>query len=349
MRADESQTLLLKAALLDREPALAAWREWSRREAIETTDPASSHLAGLLWRNLAAHGVEDPAMPKLRGAYRHTWFKNQTGLKDAAPALRVLREAGVPTLVLKGTGLCALHYRDWGVREVGELKALVPPDRALEAIAALRQAGAEPVSARVEASLGVQPGARFVHRDGWNVNLRWFSLWRSSSDASLWEHAVPLELGGEPTRAPAPTDQLITVCAEGAEYNESSPLRWIADASTVLRAGEVDWERFEREARERLLTVVLASAVDDLRDLVDAPIPAEVARRLRDTPSPRFERIGFRATSRPFGVRAALILWERYRRLSVLRPPGPRPGFFQALRHLAASRFRARVPSRPAG
>jgi hypothetical protein len=359
-RPNESQALLLRAALLDREPALAAWREWSRRETIETTDLPSSRLAGLVCRNLDAHGVEHHTMPKLRGAYRYIWFKNQTLLRNTAPALRALHEAGIPTLLLKGASLSALHYRDWGVREMGDVDVLVPPYRALDAIAVLRGTGAEPSCARVEESIYVQHGDSFKHGNGWNLDLHWFSLWRSSSDVSLWEHAVPLELCGERTLAPAPTHQLMHVCTHGAQYNESTPIRWIADAWTVLQTNEVDWELFEREARERLLTVVLASALNYLRDLVDAPIPNEVVRRLEAAPSPRFERIGFRATAKPFGpVRTALMLWERYRRLSVLRPPGPRPGFFrgfygflslswgverpwqfpkEAMRHFAASR-----------
>ena len=330
-RPNESQTLLLKAGLLDREPALAAWREWSRRETIETTDGPSSQLAGLVWRNLDAHGIDHHTMPKLRGAYRHTWFKNQTLLKNATVVLAALREAGIPTLLLKGASLCPLHYRDWGVRGMGDLDVLVPPHRALEAIAVLRGTGAEPVCARVEQSIDIQHGESFIHRDGWNLDLHWYSLWRSSSDASLWEHAVPLEVGGEHTLAPGPTHQLIHVCTHGAEYNESSPIRWVADAWTVLQTSEVDWELFEREARERLLTVLLASALTHLRDGFDAPIPEAVVRRLEATPSPRFERIGFRATAKPFGpVRTAVKLWERYRRMSVLQPPGPRPSFCRA-------------------
>ena len=362
-RPNESQELLLKAALLDGEPALEAWREWNRREVLEEADTSSTRLAGLVWRNLDAHGVNHPIMPKLKGAYRHRWSKNRVLLAQTSVALRALRQAGIPTLVLNGASLCALYYRDWGACGVDDLDVLVPPDRALDAIGVLRGIGAGPLWDRVEDTLDVRPAHLFKHPDGWGVGLHWFSLWRSSSDATMWEHAVPLELSGERTLAPAPTHQLIHVCVQGADYEAESRIRWVADAHAVLQTGEVDWELLEREAVDRLLTVVLASALKYLRELLDASIPHDVVQRLEAGPSPRFERIGFRATSKPYSpTRTALMLWERYRRLAMLRPPGPRAGLFrsfygplslqwgverpwqfprEAMRHLAASRSAA--------
>ena len=99
--ATPSQRLLLRAALLQGEPALDAWREWNRREVIEELDSASDELLGLLWRNLDAHGVKHDTMRKLKGVYRHTWFKNQSVLRQAGVPIRGLREAGIPTLALE--------------------------------------------------------------------------------------------------------------------------------------------------------------------------------------------------------------------------------------------------------
>ena len=148
--ATPSQRLLLRGALLEGERALEAWREWDRREVIEELDSASDGLVGLLWRNLDAHGVEHETMPKLKGVYRHTWFKNQTVLRQAGIPIRVLRKAGIPTLALKGATLCPLYYRDWGVRRMEDFDLLVPPDRATDAMAALRAIGATPSGGGLE-------------------------------------------------------------------------------------------------------------------------------------------------------------------------------------------------------
>jgi putative nucleotidyltransferase-like protein len=321
-----SQRLLLRAALLEGEPALGAWREWDRREVIEEVDKACEGLVGLLWRNLDAHGIEHHAMPKLKGVYRYTWFKNQSVLRQAGAPIRALREAGIPTLALKGATLCPLYYRDWGVRRMDDFDLLVPPDRATDAMAVLRAIGATPSVSNAETSIPLRHSVPFSHPDGWALDLHWYSLWRSSSDQALWDHAVPLEVGGEHTLAPGPTHQLLLVCVHGADWAENAPLRWVADATAVIRGGEVDWDLLVEEADARLLTVVLGSTLEYLRDVVDAPVPDDVLRRLHDAPSPRFERAAFRQTARPMGPRRSLYsIWERHRRLKRLRPPGPTP------------------------
>ena len=324
--ATPSQRLLLRAGLLEGQPALDAWREWERREQVEDLDPASDGLVGLLWRNLDAHGVEHQTMPKLKGVYRHTWFNNQTVLRQAGVPIRALREAGIPTLALKGATLCPLYYRDWGVRRMEDFDLLVRPDQALGAIAALRGIGAKPTSRHPEEAIPLRHSEPFSHLDGWSMDLHWYSLWRSAPDDSLWDHAVPLEVGGERTLAPGPTHQLLLVCVHGADWDAKSPVRWVADATAVIRAGEVDWDLLVEEAKARVLTLVLGSTLSYLRNVVDAPVPDHVLRRLHDAPSPLFERIGFRQTTRPFSpIRTIYSVWERQQRLKRLRPPGPPP------------------------
>jgi Uncharacterised nucleotidyltransferase len=323
--ATPSQRLLLRAALLQGEPALDAWREWNRHEVIEKLESASDGLVGLLWRNLDAYGVEHHTMPKLKGVYRHTWFKNQSVLRQAGFPIRALREAGIPTLALKGAALCPVYYRDWGVRRMEDFDLLVPPDRATDAMAALRATGATSSVANAEAWVHLRHSVPFTHPDGWELDLLWYSLWRSASDQTLWDHAIPLLIGGEHTLAPGPTHQLLLVCVHGADWATNRP-RTVADATAVIMAGDVDWDLLVEEAKERLLTVVLGSMLEYLRDVVDAPVPDDVPRRLREAPSPRFERVGFRQTSRPFRPSTPLyMIWERRRRLKRLQPPGPTP------------------------
>jgi Uncharacterised nucleotidyltransferase len=331
-RPTHSQQLLLRGALWKGEPALEAWRQWREREVLEEVEPASQRLVGLLYRNLEAHGVEHRSMRKLKGVYMHTWYKNRTVLRGSVPPLRALREGGIPTLVLKGVSLCEIYYRDWGVRGMEDLDVLVPPDRAYDAIAALRGIGAQPATLRIEETVPLRNAGPFEHPDGWDVDLHWYSLFRSASDESMWEQAVPLEVSGEQTLAPGPTHMLLHVCTHGADYNETAPIRWLSDAYVVLESGQVDWELFVREARARLLTVVLASSLRHLVEVMHAEVPAEVISELEAVRAPRFERAGFRATAQPFSPRrTVLMLWERYRRMRALRPPGPKPaGLFRS-------------------
>jgi len=324
--ATPSQRLLLRASLLEGETALEAWRDWDRREVLEELDGASDGLVGLLWRNLDAHGVEHETMSKLKGVYRHTWFENQTVLRQAAIPIRALRTAGIPTLALTGATMCPLYYRDWGVRRMDDFDLLVPPDRATDAMAALRAIGASPRMSNAEAWVPLRHSMPFRHPDGWQVDLHWYSLWRSASDQAVWDHAVAVDVGGERILAPVPTHQLLLVCVQGADWAPSPSLRWLADATFVIRAGDVDWDLLVEEADKRLVTVALGSTLEYLRDTVDTPVADTVLRRLHQAHSPRFERTGFRQTSRQDGaVTTVFRVWERQRRLKRLRPPGPTP------------------------
>ena len=180
--------------------------------------------------------------------------------------------------------------------------------------------------ANAEAWIPLRHSGPFIHPDGWEMDLHWYSLWRSASDQGLWDHAVPVLIGREETLAPGPTHQLLIVCVDGADWATNRPLRAVADAAALIRAGDVDWDLLVQEANDRLLTVVLGSMLEYLQDVVDAPVPDDVLRRLREAPSPRFERVGFRQTARPFRLSTPLyMIWERRRRLKRLRPPGPTP------------------------
>jgi len=92
------QELLLKAALLSGEEALESWRKW--QDAIdwnEFLDHGSFRLLPLLYTNLYNHGVDDPAMGKLKGIYRQAWSKNQTLFHEMAKVVKYLQHAGIKT------------------------------------------------------------------------------------------------------------------------------------------------------------------------------------------------------------------------------------------------------------
>jgi Uncharacterised nucleotidyltransferase len=265
-------------------------------------------------------------MEELERVHRRSLEHNRELARNAGGVVAALRREGMPSVVLKGCSLCPLHYRDWGARRMADADLLVPAQRAREAIGVLQRLGLDPRVTRPESLVVASHAQPFFHDGGWSVDLHWYSLWRVSSDERLWQQAVPFELGGAPALAPAPTHQLLHVCAHGADWNEIAPLRWVADAFAVLRSSEIDWELFERETSERALAPVLADALGYLVEAFQAPVPNATLERLRGMPSPRFAVAGHRAATQPYSPRRTLrVAWERYRRLRVLKPPGPRP------------------------
>jgi hypothetical protein len=142
------QELLLKAALLDPEEAIPAWRSARATLDIDRLEPGSYSLMPLVYRSLRAANVDEPLMPRLKGIYRHTWSKNQLLGEDAAAALAALARAGVDALAIGGLSRLRF-YPELGLRTMTECEVLCRPDDVERALRALGWAAGESVPARV--------------------------------------------------------------------------------------------------------------------------------------------------------------------------------------------------------
>jgi hypothetical protein len=321
-----SQALLARAALLEGSAALDAWHAWQQVESLSRIDYETRALLPLLYRNLRSLDQGEPALPLLKGAYRHAWFENQHQLRRAGSALATLTEAGFETLVLKGAALTVQCYRDSGLRPMADVDVLVRTDTAREAADVLCRSGwRRATGPGLAHQMPVAPGTLYLDDKGGRVDLHWHALWAPSAEDDFWQAAVPIEVGGAPTLGQCPADHLLQVCVHGAWSGEHQPVRWLADAMIVLRSPgpELDWDRLVERARARSLTLPVAAALHYLRDTVAAPVPAEVVRSLATAPRGYAERAAHWAwTGRPTRARRAVILADNYRRLRAL-PPGP--------------------------
>ena len=336
------QELLLKAALLPREAALAAWEEWLTVADLERLDWASDRLLPLLYRQLETHGVSHPAMARLRGIHRHAWCKTQVQLHHAAPLLRALHAAGVRTLLLKGGALLA-HYRlDFGVRPMADFDVLVPPGDALAAAQLLERSGwwlksGEPFTAARCANRHADEffkGARHC------IDLHWQALpecVEPAADDDFWAAAWPVEFAGESTLVPCPADQLLHTCAHGAAWSQVPPLRWVADAMTVLRAApELDWDRLLAQTTRRGLSLPLRATLGYLREVFGAPVPASFLQQLANLPVTAEQRLRHLERMHPHHLRSRRVTLAMHLlayRLAVTRDEARR-GAFGFLRHL---------------
>lgn len=294
------QELLLRAALLEGEPAERAWVEWRGRHEDEQFDPASFRLLPLVYRNLSALGSDDPWMGRLKGLYRRSWFLNQSLFTRAAGALERLEAADIPTLLLKGAGLSAAHYRDLGVRPMDDVDMAVPRERAGDALAVLAAAGLHPTRLVGAEHLSVAHAETLVDEAGNHIDLHWSVMWRAGPDEELWQAAVPVELRGVATRTLCATDHVLQTCAHGAYWNQIHPLRWVSDVAAILRSpDEIDWERLVRLAERRELTLPVGDALGYMQERFAAPVPADLRDRLRAQPVRALRRASYRVERLP--------------------------------------------------
>lgn len=332
-RPTDNELLLIRCATAVGEHAADCWRQWQ----LEGDPGEGSPVLPLVWRNLTAQGLGDTLPGEFKEAYHGTWRHNHHLIAQAARGLGALRAAGIPTMVLKGTALSVVHYRDLGARPFVDVDVLVPTQTATDAIIALRKSGWEPLINDFEALRSINHAAPFGNRNGGVIDLHWHSLWRPAPEDDLWEAAVPIEVGGMPTLAPSSADLLLQVCAHGVQWVPSPPGRWIADCLVVLRSSgdAFDWDRVVARTGARHLAVFIHSALRLLAETFpEAAIPSWVLPALRTAGGSTLERSAHAAALRMRrGMARSLIFHcDRYRAWAAVDFDGRRrPSFPEAV------------------
>ena len=301
------EELLLQAALYEDERALPAWRAWEADVDWEGhIEDASYRLLPLVYDNLLRGGFDQPIMQRLKGIYRLAWYRNQTGLARLGGLLRALREAGIATMVPKGSALVVTHYESYGLRPMSDGGIVVKEHDAAAAIDLLTSHGwtfePSPVGVALNSLLAARHAVALKDAKGNEIDLHWHVLQENchpGADQSFWEGSVEIEIAGERTRALNATDQLLHVCVHGARWNELPSIRWVADAIMILRhSPAIDWDRLLRQAQDRLLVLPLRSTISYLTQVFEAPIPDAVLARLRSDAVSVQEQLEFRYRSR---------------------------------------------------
>lgn len=298
------QELLLRAALLRGDAAIKAWHAWMSQVDVELLDYGSHRLLPLLHDNLRRHKIEEPILGKLKGVYRQTWYKNQILFHIASEMLRSFRDAGIETLVLKGAALSLLYYQDKGLRPMQDFDLLVRPSQAVRAISLLSELKWRAIYLYPESLLPYEHGCEFEDSAQRVVDLHWRVMREGSQvcdDDSFWKDSVPLEMGGVFVRALNPADQLLHVCVHGAKWNVVPPVRWVADAMMIMRSAEsnLDWDRLIEQAQKRRLSLAVSETLRYLCDMLNAPVPPIVLKKLREASVSLRERSSFSAGANP--------------------------------------------------
>jgi Uncharacterised nucleotidyltransferase len=300
---NEAETLLLRAAFLEREPAIAAYKIWRERLDLDALNLGSQRVMALLYRNLRAHGVDDPLMGRLRGVTRYAWFSNRNLIAAVKPVFRKLDESRIPFVLLKGMALVASLPEQMKLRPMGDVDILVRPDQVSAAIDALSSCGwwayygtcdlAKQLMARGLESFGFERGPHLyfdLHSHMLNL-CRW-----PEADAMVWQRTRTAAIGDIGCKVPCFEDQVLHACVHGAPWSPTGALRWAADSVVILRATghEFDWDYLLNQAEDRKVIVPLRHGLEYLRAKLDVPIPTSVLKRLRAIPVSIVARADYR-------------------------------------------------------
>ena len=244
------QSLVLQAIFAQPEQARAAFFAWRAVLDIEQPfDGALMRLLPLLYLRMLKIGLEDPLMGRLKGTYRRAWSDTHALFHGTAPALSVLRNAGIDTMLLKGAQMVLCHYRNYGCRPMADLDIAVRFGDVEAAVRALTRAGWKSATRISRDDLRFRHAIPFRGPDEHEIDLHWHMLFTNccaQADAPFWHNQQPITFRDIATSAPVPTLALLHTLTHGMHPNTETPIRWIADALTLLRDQQatIDWPLF---------------------------------------------------------------------------------------------------------
>ena len=313
------QSLLIKAAMLEPERALAAWQTWLERHA-EPLDSGSRRLLPLVHLNLAAPGAQ---LRHATAEYETARVRTALFLRALIPTIRVILEVGIEIMVLKGAALASDQYGQLYARQMGDLDLLVLPQDVDKTVERLEASGWSR-RGRLPANRSLTHACSFRHTSGRVIDLHWHvhaeARW-AGADASIWQASVPTNLMGVPVRVPRFEDMFLHVCVHGARWSPIPPCRWVHDAFWILRnAGrDFDWQRVGDEAGRLEVSESAMVAIACLKELAPDRMPSRLPAALES--DVRRPALAQRAKVRPpnarsFRMRLALHgdLYRRMRR-----------------------------------
>jgi hypothetical protein len=261
---------------------------------IEALDPGAARLLPLAQRNIRRLGLEDPWADRARGVYRYWWAHNQLLVSLCARAQGELHDAGLQTLLLKGVPLALDYYGDPGLRPMSDFDVLVHRRDVYRGLHALSRLGWAPERKVNEACLRLLHGVSMHNSSGQTLDLHWAiheEDVRPDADDEAWATAVPFHVAGVQALMPAPAPLLVHALAGGAKWAADPAVRWVADATLIIRRGDVDWDAFVYEVVRRRFVVRVRACIAYLRAALDVQIPASVTARLEAAPVSVFERL----------------------------------------------------------
>jgi len=247
-------------------------------------------LIALQLRDFNESAVPSEARQKLREWSRvHTLFT----MNLTAEMFRLFDSfaaAGVEALVIKGPVLSARCYGDPGLRQYGDLDLIVRDKDILRSTELMMSLGYEP-SVPLKAIQAKKIPGEYVFRQSstkllvefhTELTFRYHPL--PLPLEALFKRQVLVNIDAHETPALSPEDELILICIHGAKHFWEH-LSYVTDVAAFVSHQDLDWARVllaaEEVGGERMLCVGLRLAAD----VLGAPLPENVAARLRSDPA----------------------------------------------------------------
>jgi hypothetical protein len=239
----------------------------------------------LIYRSLRAlefQYVPNQVQAKLKAAFRVNAVRNMLLAAELTRVLRLLGEAGMRVLPLKGAVLGELLYGDAAFRVCYDIDILVPASEALRARRLLLGQGyTSPFTedffvnhqfhTSADCPLQAQRGDL-----SYFLELHWTLLQHSSKDAEavqdLWSQARARDFLETQICSLTPEWEFLYLAAHAA-YHKWQTLKWVADIHDLCSTVSIDWPTVQAKAARFDLDWVVGSTLAVCSALYGTPTP----------------------------------------------------------------------------
>ncbi len=343
---------LLKAALWEPSRALLHWHAFKAKVPFDDIDYGSSRLLPLVYKNLVAVAPDDPFMGRMKGIYRLTWAQNQRNLNQLTSVQKLFEENNIVLLLLKGGALTLSCYQDYGLRGMGDLDILIPPEKAELAISLLQSVGWKAQKHFNKIYIPIHHANAFTHNEsGIEMDLHWHLIGQRC-DKELgklfWEHTPETKLGTTHCKTLQATDHLFHTLVHGTAWNTVAPIRWIADAYWLINHNEIDWDRLSKVSQKLQMVLPIRDTLHYLLERFEVKVPEKIISELKDYHCPPWQIKEYRAWNQQtrgfFGVLP--LLWVRHSQANSTQSTLARSwGFIRYLKQWYGFDHSAQIPA----
>jgi hypothetical protein len=234
-------------------------------------------------RTLEFQGVPNEVRARLTAAFRVNAVRNVFLACELTRVLRLLGEAGIRVLPLKGVTLAKSLYGDPAFRVSSDIDILVPVSEAPRARRLiLAQGYTSPFTedfflnhqfhTSADCTLLPQRGAL-----SYVLELHWTLLQHSSKDAEamqdLWSQARPRDFFGIQAYSLTLEWEFLYLAGHAAHHKWQT-LKWVADIHDLCVSASIDWQKVREKAERFNLDLVVGSTLTACSSLYGTPAPA---------------------------------------------------------------------------
>jgi hypothetical protein len=247
---------------------ISSHSEW--KQAISR--PVWQDVAPLLSKQLDQRPELRKAFPpliieNLRLAYYETVARNLKLFNSLSDVLRLINQAGIPVIVLKGAFLAKQVYGDIGLRPMLDADLLFRKQDLGYAQKLLAKAQYSPYGTRL------------------HVDYHWIldASWEKNGIVmdGIWQRAQPVEISGRPALALAPEDLILHLTLHTACHHlfGHAGLRSLYDLKVVAAhyQGRINWQMLGARAKKWKMANALCLTLHLAKTLLDADVPATAA------------------------------------------------------------------------